>query len=162
MKAAFPENNEEDTLLDMLLERVELEGHITMDDLEEIIPHSGSVQEKVEEVVGQLNSQGVDVLYADDEIEIGDDESAPNSDTDLDHSAGFERVPSEDTISLYLREMSRVPLLNMEQEVNLAKRYEAGKAAREKLIKMNGSCTEKNGVELEHSSWRMDCKPANI
>ncbi len=117
MKAAFPENNEEDTLLDMLLERVELEGHITMDDLEEIIPQSGSFQEKVEEVVGQLNSQGVDVLYADDEIEIGDDESAPNSDTDLDPSAGFERVPSEDTISLYLREMSRVPLLNMEQEV---------------------------------------------
>ncbi len=149
MKAAFPENNEEDTLLDMLLERVELEGHITMDDLEEIIPQSGSFQEKVEEVVGQLNSQGVDVLYADDEIEIGDDDSAPNSDTDLDPSAGFERVPSEDTISLYLREMSRVPLLNMEQEVNLAKRYEAGKAAREKLIKMNGSCTEKKRAELE-------------
>jgi len=149
MKAAFPENNEEDTLLDMLLERVELEGHITMDDLEEIIPQSGSFQEKVEEVVGQLNSQGVDVLYADDEIEIGDDDSAPNSDTDLDPSAGFERVPSEDTISLYLREMSRVPLLNMEQEVNLAKRYETGKAAREKLIKMNGSCTEKKRAELE-------------
>ncbi len=31
----------------------------------------------------------------------------------------------------------------------MAKRYEAGKAAREKLIKMNGSCTEKKRVELE-------------
>jgi hypothetical protein len=33
MTAAFPDNNDEDTLLDMLLERAELQGHLTMDDL---------------------------------------------------------------------------------------------------------------------------------
>jgi RNA polymerase primary sigma factor len=105
----------------------------------------------VEEVVDQLNDRGIDVLYTDDEAESEDEDAGAFSDTDLDPSAGFERVPSEDTISLYLREMSRVPLLTMEQEVNLAQRYEAGKAARAQLTKLNGGCSEKKRLELEQT-----------
>ena len=37
-----------------------------------------------------------------------------------------------DSVGLYLKEMASVPLLNMEQEVELAKRIEAGKKARRK------------------------------
>lgn len=44
-----------------------------------------------------------------------------------------------DVVGLYLKEMSAVPLLNMEQEVDLAKRIEAGKKARRQLNKLNGS-----------------------
>jgi RNA polymerase primary sigma factor len=44
-----------------------------------------------------------------------------------------------DVVGLYLKEMSAVPLLNMEQEVDLAKRIEAGKKARRNLNKLNGS-----------------------
>jgi RNA polymerase primary sigma factor len=40
---------------------------------------------------------------------------------------------------LYLKEMSTVPLLNMQQEVDLAKRIEAAKKARRQLNKLNGS-----------------------
>ncbi len=38
-------------------------------------------------------------------------------------------ISTDDTIGLYLREMSRVPLLNLEDEVELAKRYRRGKCA---------------------------------
>ena len=146
MKAAYPGNNDEDTVLDMLLERADIKGHLTIDDLEEIIPQSGSYPERVDEVVDKLTNQGVNVIFSDnDEVE-----KLIPVETDMDPTMGFERVPSEDTISLYLREMSRVPLLNMEQEVDLAKRYEAGKAAREKLIKLNGNTTEKKRTELEN------------
>src|SRR3972149_5607351 len=44
-----------------------------------------------------------------------------------------------DTVGLYLKEMSAVPLLNMQQEIDLAKRIEAGKKARRSLNKLNGS-----------------------
>src|SRR3972149_935255 len=43
-----------------------------------------------------------------------------------------------DVVGLYLKEMSAVPLLNMEQEVDLAKRIESGKKARRNLNKLNG------------------------
>lgn len=149
MKAAFPENSEDDTILDMLLEKAEIQGHLTIDDLEEIIPQSGSYPERVDEVLGKLNNQGVNVIFANDTPETEEVEKLIPVETDMDPTMGFEKVPSEDTISLYLREMSRVPLLNMEQEVSLAKRYEAGKAARDKLIKLNGNSTEKKRAQLE-------------
>ncbi len=148
MKAALPENNENNNLLDMLLERADLKGHLTYDDLEEIIPSSGTFQEQLEEVVGKLSSQGVEILNTKKEVDTRDIENLIAVETDMDPTVGFERVPSEDTISLYLREMSRVPLLNMEQEVSLAKRYEAGKAAHQKILKANGNLTKEKRAAL--------------
>jgi len=46
-------------------------------------------------------------------------------------------VDTDDPISLYLREMSRVPLLTSEQEISLAKSIERGRIAQEQL-KKNG------------------------
>ena len=150
MKAAFPENNEFDNLLDTLLERADLKGHLTFDDLEEIIPQSGSFQDQLEEVVGKLSIQGVEILNTKEDVDTNDIDSLIAVETDMDPTTGFERVPSEDTISLYLREMSRVPLLNMEQEVSLAKRYEAGKAAHQKMLKANGNLSGEKRAKLEN------------
>jgi RNA polymerase primary sigma factor len=90
----------------------------------------------------------VDVIYPDDEVEEPLDDG-PESETDMDPAVSFSRVPSDDTISLYLREMSQVPLLNMEEEISLAKRYEAGRAARDQLIKTGDACPVDERVRLE-------------
>ena len=138
-----------DPLLDMLLEKADLQGHLTMGDLEEVIPSSGTGTEALDELVGILTEQGVDVIYPDDEESDGPSEDLSDSETDMDPSASYARVPSDDTISLYLREMSKVPLLNMEEEVSLAKRYEAGKAARDQLIKQGNACLFEERLQLE-------------
>jgi RNA polymerase primary sigma factor len=49
----------------------------------------------------------------------------------------------DDTVALYLREMSRVPLLSTEEEVRLAKQIEAGREAEQKL--------KNNGHDLDQS-----------
>jgi len=148
MKAAIPERNEDD-VLDLLLERADIQGHLTMDDLEEIIPQSEANSQNLNEVVELLSDQGIEIICVEDKPAISEAEDYFSLETDMDPSAAFERVPSEDTISMYLREMSQVPLLNMEQEIDLARRYEAGKAASEKLIKLNGKCTDKRRQALE-------------
>ena len=63
----------------------------------------------------------------------------------------YELPPDEaiDTVGLYLKEMSTVPLLNMEQEVDLAKRYEAGKRAKSQLKKLNGNTPAAKHRELD-------------
>ncbi len=50
-------------------------------------------------------------------------------------------IVADDTISLYLNEMDRVPLLTREEEVSLAKQMEAGRVAREKMLDVS----DKNG-----------------
>lgn len=62
-----------------------------------------------------------------DEDDLDDDED----DEDYDLS----EIASNDTVGLYLKEMARVPLLSTEEEVNLAVRLEAGRAAEKKLRK---------------------------
>lgn len=43
-----------------------------------------------------------------------------------------------DAVGLYLKEMSRVPLLNTEEEIDIAKRIETGRKAERKLGRLNG------------------------
>ncbi len=139
MNTAFSNDNQSDRIIEMLLEKADLQGHITLEDIEEIIPRSGA--SAVEEMVGILNRQGVEVIIPDedndsDQVAVASDESEDEDDPDEEIVvAGVEKVSSDDTTTLYLREMSKVPLLNKEQEVELAKRYEAGRAAQETLIK---------------------------
>jgi len=47
-------------------------------------------------------------------------------------------IIADDTVSLYLNEMDRVPLLSREEEVLLAKKMEAGRIAREKIFDAEG------------------------
>ena len=64
-----------------------------------------------------------------DEADFEDDEDFED---DFDpHDLG--QIASSDTVGLYLREMARVPLLSMEEEVDLAIRMEAGLDAEKKL-----------------------------
>ena len=157
MNAAFSKDNESDMIIEMLLEKADLQGHITLEDIEEIIPRSGA--SAVEEMVGILNRQGVEVILSDDE-DNNSKQSSPLDDADTDDEdedevretgvvAGVEKVTSNDTITLYLREMSKVPLLNKQQEIDLAKRYEAGRAAQAGLIRDGDTYNEERRILAE-------------
>ena len=142
LKAAHSQGNKNESVINMLLEKADLQGHVTLEDLEEIIPRSGVGVEEIEEVLDILNRQGVQVIIP-DEVEVlsagrfsQGDEEGYDHEADEVVVAGVDKAAVSDTITLYLREMSKVPLLDKEQEVSLAKRYEAGRAAKEELIKL--------------------------
>ena len=156
MKTPFSKDDNNDSVLDMLLEKAELQGHITLEDLEEIIPRSGASGERIDEMVSILSRQGVQVILVEEDDETSAVDSEQEDDDVVEEVkeiavAGVEKVTSSDTITLYLREMSKVPLLNKEQEVSLAKRYEAGRAAKEDLIKQGKKILSEKRKVLEEN-----------
>ena len=126
-------------ILNMLLEKADVQGYLTTEDLMEFYPDVTRDAERIEAVLVALRRRGVEVLDHDIDLDIVDQESfAPI--TDMDFSSNLDSISSDDTIGLYLKEMSRVPLLNMNEEMEIARRIESGRQSKLELDRSNGSC----------------------
>ncbi len=55
-----------------------------------------------------------------------------------EHISDHTGITSDDSVSLYLNEMSRVPLLSKDEEIALAKKMETGRQARQLMIENDG------------------------
>ncbi len=92
-------------------------------------------------------------LVVDEEIELADNEDFDWDDEDSEAlrqaRKDAELTASADSVRAYLKQIGKVPLLNAEEEVELAKRIEAGLYAAERL-----RLAEDEGVELEVQLWR--------
>lgn len=137
-------------ILNMLLEKADVQGYLTTDDLIEIYPDVSRDAEHLEAVMVMLRRRGVDIIdheqtpyYYDD---LNDDSSI---DPEMNPFSDLDLVSSDDTIGLYLKEMSRVALLSAEEEVNLAQRINRGRAAKRNLQRMNGHTPPERREELE-------------
>src|SRR5512145_1015977 len=111
----------------MLLEKADVQGYLTTEDLMELYPQVSDDADRLEAIVLALRRRGVDILDQEDS-EPSFDESEENfSEGDVDPFMDLTRISSDDTVGLYLKEMSRVPLLNVDEELDIAKRIERGK-----------------------------------
>lgn len=92
--------------------------------------------EKFEQVLDTLEQNNIDVLKIsdddeDDEIILDDDDEVEVEKIDLSVPDG---VSVEDPVRMYLKEIGKVPLLNAEEEIDLAQKMEAGIVASEKIL----------------------------
>ncbi len=126
-------------VLNLLLEKADVQGYLTTEDLMEFYPDVTKDAERIESVLIALRRRGVEILDGESDVEISDHEGyAPI--TDMDFSSNLEHISSDDTIGLYLKEMSRVPLLKVDEEMDIARRIEDGRSSKRELDRSNGGC----------------------
>ncbi len=97
-------------------------GFVTSEDLLEAVPVDDFTPEQVEEFLTQvqdhLTTEGIEVI------------EVPGEETDAATQVRIEvdllKAPTNDPVRMYLKEIGKVPLLNAAQEVDLARRIEAG------------------------------------
>lgn len=137
-------------ILNMLLEKADVQGYLTTDDLMEFYPDVSKDAERIEAVMVVLRRHGVDVFDgADGDSELVESDTLPVS-SDMDIFSNLESISSDDTIGLYLKEMSRVPLLKMQEELDIARRIETGRSSRCELDRSNGGCPTERKLELQN------------
>lgn len=125
-------------------------GYVTYDELNEVLPSEEFSSEQIEDVLGQLSEQGINVVDNEDPEASGEERAAARTGTngDEEEPEGGELAetqrsalpvevkrnlePTErtdDPVRMYLREMGSVELLSREGEIAIAKRIEAGREA---------------------------------
>lgn len=120
------------SVLDQLVEQAEEQGHLTEADIIAALPTAASDAEVMEDITSRLRGEGVDIEQA---AASDDDKSLEG---DLDDVSSDESNMVTDSVRLYLREISRAPLLTAQQEVELAQRVEQGdEEAVQRLIRSN-------------------------
>jgi RNA polymerase primary sigma factor len=139
------ENSVQGEVLDALLEKAKANGHLTLKDLSGVFPR-GKKDRRLVELAEFLREQGVNIVMTDGQANGAPEESVSKSKS---RRAVLENIPTEDTVSLYLREMAVVPLLSMEEEIELAKRIELARDAAQELSESNGNCTVERITELK-------------
>ncbi len=132
-------------ILGMLLEKADVQGYLTTEDLMEFYPNGDEDAEHLTAIVVALRRRGVDILDREADFEAPDEDDL-NPD-DFDTLTDLERVGSDDTVGLYLKEMSRVPLLHVEEELRLAEAIEHGKQARKELANRTLPPAERERLE---------------
>ncbi|MGH2444237.1 MAG: sigma-70 family RNA polymerase sigma factor [Chloroflexota bacterium] len=111
-------------IVEHLVEQAEEQGHLSQADVIAAIPEASSDAEVMEAVTVRLGEEGVDVMVeAEQEAET---ESAQELERNIQEVASAGDAQAVDTVRQYLREISRAPLLTKDQEIELAKRVEAG------------------------------------
>ena len=129
-----------EVLLTDLMEKAEFQGYLLTDEILETIPDGSELADRMEEIVRHFQEAGIDVYAAkaapDDQVLFDDFDGDFDEDEDEledffsdDDELDMVVVGSDDTVGLYLKEMTRVPLLSNSEEVKIAKQIVKGREA---------------------------------
>jgi RNA polymerase primary sigma factor len=149
------EVDEEYSPIARLIELGRQKKYVTIDDILHFFPEAEKDIEQLEEAFSALLSAGV--AFVEDApaseppenelVAVEETETGPEPDLALDDYLA--NIDTTDSIGLYLKEVSRVPLLTATEEVELAQRIEHGRTAREELAR--GKVVPRRRVELHKS-----------
>jgi RNA polymerase primary sigma factor len=156
------DEDEEYPAIARLIELGRQKTYVTIDDILHFFPEAEQDVEQLEEAFAALMSAGIPYLEdeslapepSEDELSLGEDEEESEETSRELVFDDLQNIDTDDTIGLYLKEVSRVPLLSAEEEVELAQRIERGRMAREELARGNVSVRRRHELRrLIEDGW---------
>jgi RNA polymerase primary sigma factor len=110
-----------------LLRLAKEQGHLTYDDVHEVLSDHSVTSEDLDAVLTKLRNLEIDII---DPAEV---DRGKQSELDEDEpSSRFDIL--DDPVRMYLRQMGKVPLLTRQQEVDICKRIEEAEEESRRLI----------------------------
>ncbi|MFW6115436.1 MAG: sigma-70 family RNA polymerase sigma factor [Chloroflexota bacterium] len=128
-------------IIDELVEKGEDQGYLTLSDILEALPEAEEELGHVDDIFILMQEAGIDVYEDEDEAREQTNSPSEENSSNGNDAPDLSRISTSDTVGLYFKEMSQVPLLATEEEVRLAKAIEAGRHAQE-ILNSNGTGME--------------------
>jgi RNA polymerase primary sigma factor len=140
----LPREAQVDEIKDLITKGKEA-GLVTSEDVSAAMQAAELPPEQMDSILQVLAEEGVEIL---DTTSEGDDEAEDDARRKQEEELAL-KTPTSDPVRMYLKEIGKVPLLTAEEEVDLAKRIEAGLFASEKLATTTKKVADKLRRELE-------------
>jgi RNA polymerase primary sigma factor len=150
-----PDDKKEFSPIARLIQIGRKKSFVTINDILQFFPDAEQEVEQLEEAFAALISAGIPYIEDASLLEEPSDEDLKEEAEEADEVEedpqkrqldDLANIDTDDTIGLYLKEVSRVPLLTAQQEVELAQRIESGRMAREELAR--GNVSNRRRIEL--------------
>ncbi|MCH2539521.1 MAG: sigma-70 family RNA polymerase sigma factor [Anaerolineales bacterium] len=126
---------ESSEILTELVDRASELGYLTTQDILQLFPQAEESPNLLDELFNFLYDAGVDIQLDEDVADVAEHDDLKDNGYKLGYAMfDLSQISVDDSVGLYLKEMASVPLLNTEEEIDLAKRYERGKKAAGRLI----------------------------
>jgi RNA polymerase primary sigma factor len=123
----------------MLINKGKANGILTGEEIAETLSDIELTTDQIENIYDVLQNLGIEIVNENDEVIEGEsaaqknDEESPAKELDL-----TVKSPTNDPVRMYLKEIGKVRLLTAYEEVNLAKKIEAGdQEAKRMLVEAN-------------------------
>lgn len=111
-------------------------GFLTFDEINEVLPEEAATSDFLDEIMTLLSQLKIDVIdhkskkgniFPTNVVIDEDDDEDGLSSLDADYQEeGEDSLSTDDPVRLYLKEMGNIPLLNRDDEVNVAKEIKKG------------------------------------
>ena len=128
------------TVIKDLLEQGKQKGSLSNQEILDAIGEIEFSPEQLEKLYDGLEAQGIEIIE-DNSVDLSDIEIVASKSSSKGDEIAAERVAIDDPVKVYLKEIGRVPLLKADEEIEIAKRIEAGgpdaEDAKKELVSAN-------------------------
>jgi RNA polymerase primary sigma factor len=133
-------------IIEKLIKRADSKGYLTLDDVMEVFPDEDDHPGQIKTIISTLRENGVVILNHES---LTEELITPDDTKQSVKKSERSKTNPEDTIGLYLKDMSHYGLLSFEEEQNLAKRIETGRKARIELSNSKEELSQSQRLALQ-------------